>query len=139
VWDQPFPSSYDLWLRDTGHTLFFSVDAVRTNMVRIPWRSLADSQPGSALYNEIVGWANRIKAFGAHIYFTFNHEPEEQAGTVAGTAADFIDAWRDRHGLPCAKSRAGTRIDRLRVRRTDGGRARSVPGRAYVDNIASGA
>ena len=63
---------------------------IRSASVAFPRRL----EPGSALYNEMVGWANRIKAFGAHIYFTFNHEPEEKAGTVAGTAADFIDAWR---------------------------------------------
>ena len=144
VWDQPFPSSYDLWLRDTGHTLFFSVDAVRTNKVRIPWRSLADSQPGSALYNEIVGWANRIKAFGAHIYFTFNHEPEEQAGTVAGTAADFIDAWRKIVTVFRAQGVTNAEYTWIMTDyafwRTDGGRASLwYPGDAYVDNIASDA
>ena len=144
VWDQPFPSSYDLWLRDTGHTLFFSVDAVRTNKVRIPWRSLADSQPGSALYNEIVGWANRIKAFGAHIYFTFNHEPEEKAGTVAGTAADFIDAWRKIVTVFRAQGVTNAEYTWIMTDyafwRTDGGRASLwYPGDAYVDNIASDA
>lgn len=144
VWDQPFPSSYDLWLRDTGHTLFFSVDAVRTNKVRIPWRSLADSQPGSAIYNEIVGWANRIKAFGAHIYFTFNHEPEEQAGTVAGTAADFIDAWRKIVTVFRAQGVTNAEYTWIMTDyafwRTDGGRASLwYPGDAYVDNIASDA
>jgi hypothetical protein len=144
VWDQPFPSSYDLWLRDTGHTLFFSVDAVRTNNVRIPWRSLADSQPGSALYNEIVGWANRIKAFGAHIYFTFNHEPEEKAGTVAGTAADFIDAWRKIVTVFRAQGVTNAEYTWIMTDyafwRTDGGRASLwYPGDAYVDNIASDA
>jgi Glycosyl hydrolase family 26 len=94
LWDEPFPSSYDLWLRDTGHAEFLSVKAKRTNGSTVLWRSIADAQPGSALYADLVGWANDVKSYGSHIYFTFNHEPEAAASDANGTPQDFIDAWR---------------------------------------------
>ena len=94
LWDQPFPSSDDLWLRDTGHTLFFSVRAKRTNGTVVLWRDIAAATPGSPLYQEIVAWATKVKSFGAHMYFTFNHEPEATASDANGTAAEFISAWR---------------------------------------------
>ena len=94
LWDQAFPSNSDLWLRDTGHTLFLSVRAKRTNGAVVLWRDIAAAPPGSALYQEIVGWANDVKSFGAHMYFTFNHEPEASASDANGTAAEFIAAWR---------------------------------------------
>jgi Glycosyl hydrolase family 26 len=94
LWDQAFPSSYDLWLRNTGHAEFLSVKAKRLNGTILLWRDIADAAPGSALYNQIVGWANAVKSYGAHIYFTFNHEPEAAASDKNGTPQDFIDAWR---------------------------------------------
>ena len=94
LWDQAFPSSDDLWLRDTGHTLFFSVRAKRTNGAVVLWRDIAAAAPGSPLYQEIVGWATKIKGFGAPMYFAFNHEPEATASDANGTAAEFIAAWR---------------------------------------------
>ncbi len=94
LWDEPFPSDYDRWLRDSGHAEFLSVKAKRLNGTVIPWRSIADAQPGSALYADIVGWADAVKAYGSHLYFTFNHEPEAAASDANGTPQDFIDAWR---------------------------------------------
>lgn len=58
------------------------------------WRSVANAGPGSTLYNQIVHWAQTIKARGGHIMLAYNHEPEASAGGQHGTAADFIAAWR---------------------------------------------
>lgn len=93
-WDSNFPDSYTTWLRDTGHTVFLSVKAQRRDGSRIPWSNIANAQPGSALYQDIVGWADGIKAFGAPMYFTFNHEPEASGNDNLGSSADFIAAWR---------------------------------------------
>src|SRR4051794_16034920 len=79
VWDEPFPTSYETWLRDTGHTVYLSVKAARSNGRVVLWRDIANAPVGSALYDEIVGWANAVKGFGAPISFTFNHEPEAAA------------------------------------------------------------
>ena len=76
LWDQPFPTSYDTWLRSTDHLVLLSVKPANLNGTKIPWRTIADAQPGSALQNQIIGWAQRIKAWGIPIEFTFHHEPE---------------------------------------------------------------
>lgn len=94
LWDQPFPDSYINWLQSTGHELFLSVKAKRTNGQNLSWRAIADAQPGSALHNNMVSWATKVKNLGTKTYFVFHHEPEAAANTVNGTAADYIAAWR---------------------------------------------
>lgn len=94
LWDDVFPSAYDTWLRDTGHVEFLSVRARRINGQDISWRSIANAQPGSALYDDIVRWATSVKAYGAPLYFTFHHEPEAAASDANGTNVDYVDAWR---------------------------------------------
>lgn len=142
LWDTPFPDSYANWLRDTGHTIFLSVKAKRVNGTVILWRDIANAQPGSALYNQIVGWATDVKAFGSPMYFIFNHEPEAAASDPMGTAQEFIAAWRRvitifrEQGVTNAKY-VWTMTD-YAFWRTDGGRATLwYPGDAYVDAIAS--
>ena len=58
------------------------------------WRQVANVQPGSALYNDIVRWAQTIRARGGHVMVAYNHEPEAAPGGYKGTAAEFIAAWR---------------------------------------------
>jgi hypothetical protein len=98
-WDSPFPASFDTWLRDTDHTLILSVRSHRANGATIRWADIAAAQPGSTLYTQIEGWADRIKAYGAPIYFTFNHEPESSASSDMGTSAEYIAAWRKVHDV----------------------------------------
>ena len=97
-WDSPFPASFDTWLRDTDHTLILSVKSHRNNGT-IRWADIAAAQPGSTLYSQIEGWADKIKAYGVPIYFAFNHEPESSASSDMGTPADFIAAWRKIHDV----------------------------------------
>ncbi len=65
-----------------------------TNGTIILWRDIANAAPGTTLYNEIVGWANGVKSFGAPLYFIFHHEPEASGNLPYGTATEFIAAWR---------------------------------------------
>jgi hypothetical protein len=97
-WDSPFPASFDTWLRDTDHTLILSVKS-HTSRGTLRWADIAAAQPGSTLYNQIQGWADRIKAYGVPIYFAFNHEPESSASSDMGTPADFMAAWRKIHDV----------------------------------------
>ncbi len=97
-WDSPFPASFDTWLRDTDHTLILSVKSHRNNGT-IRWADIAAAQPGSTLYSQIEGWADKIKAYGVPIYFAFNHEPESSASSDMGTPANFIAAWRKIHDV----------------------------------------
>src|SRR5512143_1419808 len=46
-WDSPFPNRYQAWLRDTGHTMIFTVTPVRENGSKVYWSSIANAQPGS--------------------------------------------------------------------------------------------
>ena len=94
LWNAAFPTADDRTLRDTGHTIYMSVKARLLNGAAVPWRSIADAAPGTARYNEIVSWADRVRAFGAPVVFTFNHEPEAATNRDLGTNVDFIDAWR---------------------------------------------
>ncbi len=85
------------------------------------WRQVANVQPGSALYNDIVRWAETIKARGGTVMVAYNHEPEAAAGGYSGTAAEFIAAWRRvvTHLQPagCHQRRVDLADDRLRVPR----------------------
>ncbi len=94
VWDSRFPNADTTWMRDSGHAIFLSVRAKRSNGAIIRFRDIANAKPGSALYDQIVGWADAIKGFGAHLYFTFNHEPDAAASEPNGSAADFVAGWR---------------------------------------------
>lgn len=94
LWDSPFPTASDIGLRDTGHKIVMSVKARRSNGAMVPWRDIANAAPGSALYQEIVSWGQRIKAFRAPMEFAFHHEPESRVNIGFGTSDEFIGAWR---------------------------------------------
>ncbi|MGE3587945.1 MAG: glycosyl hydrolase [Ilumatobacteraceae bacterium] len=94
TWNQAFPDSYHTWLKSSGHSIILSVKATRTNGTRVTWSSIANAQPGSQVYNEMVTWAQRVKNYGVPIYVTLSHEPEAGSSTSNGTATDFIAAWR---------------------------------------------
>ena len=144
LWDTPFPDTFHTWLADTGRMPMISVKPQRTNGAVVPWRDLADAAPGSALQNEIDGWADRIKAYGVPVYFTFNHEPEAAASKTFGTDADFIDAWRK--VVTTFRDRGVTNAKYLwimtgwafQLPATDRRQAvKWYPGDAYVDGIGS--
>jgi hypothetical protein len=97
-WDSPFPASFDTWLRDTDHTLILSVKS-HTSRGTLRWADIAAAQPGSTVYSQIEGWADKIKGYGVPIYFAFNHEPESGASSDMGTPADFVAAWRKIHDV----------------------------------------
>ena len=102
-WDAPFPDSFHTWLKGSGRTLILSVKSRRTNGQTILWQSLVDAQPGSALHNDMVAWADRLRDYGVPIYFTFNHEPESKASSTMGEAPQFIAAWRKFHDIIVAR------------------------------------
>jgi hypothetical protein len=141
-WDHPFPTSFERWLRDSGHTLFLSVAARRANGEPIPWRAIADAPVGSSLHLELVRWAERIRAFGATVYLTLSHEPETENRIVMGDQQDFIDAWRRfvtvfrSHGV--SNVRFTWILTAYTFARTDGeGAASWYPGDTYVDAIGA--
>lgn len=93
-WDDPWPDSYADYLKANGYPIILSVRAMLANGTPIKWADIANAAPGSALYNDILRWANGVKSYGLPVYFSFNQEPELEANLANGTAADFIAAWR---------------------------------------------
>jgi hypothetical protein len=94
-WDDPWPTSFENTLKANGQTLVISVKSRLRNGGSVPWAQVAAARPGSQRYNEIVGWARRVRDFGVPIYVTFNHEPEANANLDLGNASDFLAAWRN--------------------------------------------
>ena len=146
LWNTPFPDSYTTWLRDSGHTVLLSVRPKRTNGTDIRWSDIANATPGTALYNDIVGWANAVKDFGAPLYFTFHHEPEAVINLVNGTAPEYIAAWRKIVGIFGEQGVSNARFlwimtaHSFAVSPTDRRLASKwYPGDAYVEGIGSDA
>ncbi len=143
LWDSPFPDPYTTWLRDTGHTIFLSVRSKRVNGSRSSSGATSRTRsPGPRSTTRSSAGRTNVKAFGAPMYFIFNHEPEAAASASNGTAQEFIAAWRKvitvfrDQGVTNAKY-VWTMTD-YAFWRTDGGRAELwYPGDAYVDAIAS--
>ncbi len=141
-WDSKLFSASETWARDTGHTLFLSVKAQRTNGEILQWRNIANAGPGSRLHNEMLAQAKQLREFGAKVYFTFNHEPEAKASARMGSPADFIAAWRRLvnvyrdHGVSNAEF--VWTMTAYGFKRTDQKAARHYyPGDAYVDHIGA--
>jgi hypothetical protein len=96
---------YEQALAGTGVDLanhayaFFSGTVPQAEMVTVSaaemkWRDVAAAGPGSALYDQIVRWADTIKARGATVMVAYNHEPEAHDRLTLGSAAEFIAAYR---------------------------------------------
>ncbi len=58
------------------------------------WASVASAGPGTAVYNDIVRWADTIKTRPGQVLLAYHHEPEASYDTKLGTSADFIRAFR---------------------------------------------
>lgn len=58
------------------------------------WRSVAAAGPGSAVYNDIVRWAQTIKSRPGPVLLAYHHEPEASGSASSGSAADFVAAYR---------------------------------------------
>jgi hypothetical protein len=110
------------------------------------WRQVANAQPGSALYNNIVRWAQTIKARGGHVMVAYNHEPEAAAGGYRGTASEFIAAWRK--VVTIFRNQGASNVEwtwqmtayAFKVRSSDARyAAKWYPGDAYVDNVGADA
>ena len=89
LWDSPFPTNQDRATVDRGRIPFLNWKAQRTNGQVVTWSSIASGAEDAA----ILARADAIKAFGAPIYLSFHHEPEDDLGTW-GQPNDFAAAFR---------------------------------------------
>lgn len=143
LWDTPFPDPASAWARRNGRHVLLSVKA-QTARGFVRYRDIAAARPGSQLHTTMVGWANDIKAFGAPIHVTFNHEPEAEASDGSGTAAEFIAAWR--RFVTVLREQGVHNAEYLFIttahgfKRSDARQAtRYYPGDAYVDDLGADA
>lgn len=92
-----------------GRAIHLSVRPTRADGAIIAWADIARASEGSALYREMVAWADGIVALGPDARFTFNHEPETRESTPNGDALDYRAAWRRMAEL--IRERGGEDID----------------------------
>ena len=83
------------------HTYRYFSQSVPTGVqsitVRVPnasWRQVANAGPGSSIYNDIVRWAQTLKARGDRVMLAYHHEPEAGGSRNFGSPADFVAAFR---------------------------------------------
>ncbi len=142
-WDDQLFGSSQTWARDTGHTLFMSIDSRRSNGSAIKWADVANARPGSPLYQNMLSQAKQIKAFKAQVFIAYNHEPDSKWSSDLGSnPAQFVAAWRKVISVYRA---AGVRSAKFvwvmtaySFRRHDGNRASLYyPGDSYVDDIGA--
>jgi hypothetical protein len=145
-WNSNFPTSYENGLAAAGTTVLLSVRSRNIDGTPIPYASIAAAQPGDPLYLQMQSWADRIRAFGAPVYVTFQHEPESAVNATLGSATDYIAAWQKwvtilrAEGATNARAMWITTAFAYTVKATDR-RLASLwyPGDAYVDAIGADA
>jgi len=107
----------------------------------VNWQTVASARPGSAVYDDIVRWADTLKNRRGTTMFIFHHEPEVHP---LGTTSEFIAAYR--HVVTLFRLRGVRNVEytwnmtanAFRVSPGDRRYAgRWYPGDAYVDNVAS--
>jgi Glycosyl hydrolase family 26 len=148
---------YEQALAGTGVPLanhayaFFTSKVPQAAMITVSaggtkWRDVAAAAPGSALYGQIVAWAQTIKARGQTVMLAYNHEPEAHDRLTLGGAAEFIAAWRnvrtifDRQGATNViwtwqMTAYSFRVDPSSEQHA----AKWYPGDAWVDNVGADA
>ncbi len=94
-WDSPFPTAYETGLAAQGTDVLLSVAAKRLNGAFVSWTAIGAAQPGDALYDDMVSWADRARDFGQPMWVTFQHEPEAATNKSQGNQATYIAAWRN--------------------------------------------
>jgi hypothetical protein len=142
-WDDAFPDSDVTWMQSTGHSILVSIKARLKSGTNVSWQAIADSQPGSSLYQNMVRWATAIKAYGRPIMVTFNHEPDTSNSQKSGTPDQFIAAWRKFITVMNAENVTNARytwivaVRNFSISPTNRKYApKYYPGDTWVDNIA---
>jgi hypothetical protein len=142
-WDDAFPDTDINWMKSTGHSLFLSIKARLKSGTNVSYQAIANSQPGDALYQNMVRWATAIKAYGMPLYVAFNHEPDTSNSQKSGTPTEFIAAWQKwvsvmrAEGVTNARWAYTTAVRNYSVSTTSRKYApKYYPGDSWVDVIA---
>jgi hypothetical protein len=125
-----------------------SVPTARMITVRTSgtWRQVAAAGPGTALYADVVRWANTIKSRPGPVLVAYHHEPEAAGSSRYGSAADFVAAYRRVVTIFRAQGVGNVQFTwqmtafAFRVPASDArAAAKWYPGDAYVDVVAADA
>lgn len=87
-WDQELPTKNERASFRAGRLPLVSWKAMRVDGGLVPWSEIADGSHDDWLVEQ----ARRFKAFGAPMYLTFHHEPEDDEEN--GSAGEFAAAFR---------------------------------------------
>jgi hypothetical protein len=121
-------------------------EMITVNAQGLPWQTVASAATGSALYQDMVRWADTIKARGGSIQLAFGHEPEQASKSSQGTAEEYKSAFRK--VVDTFRSRGVNNVKwvlqmtdwSFRTATTDRGYAgKWYPGDAYVDIVGADA
>ena len=93
-WDTPFPDPLSAAVKAHGQALVLSVKARTDAGKPVSYASIAAAVPGTPVYAELQRWARQLSAYGAPVFFSFNHEPDVHKSDDMGGAADYVRAWR---------------------------------------------
>lgn len=69
-------------------------EMITVNAQSLPWRQVSGASTSSALYKDIVRWADTLKARGGSIQVAFGHEPELASKSSQGSAEEYKQAYR---------------------------------------------
>ena len=108
------------------------------------YAAVTAAAPGSATYNNIVRWADTIKARGTFTFFGFSHEPEASDQARLGTAPQYIAAYQ--HVVDIMRAQDVPNVKYVWqmtaygfVRKGAGNANNYYPGDTYVDYVAADA
>jgi len=110
------------------------------------WATVAAARPGSALYDNIVRWAQTLKGRSGPVMLAYHHEPEASGSSEYGTPAEFINAYRQ--VVSIFRAQGVTNVEytwqmtawSFRAKASDPRHAAKwYPGDAYVDNVGADA
>ncbi|WP_157577490.1 glycosyl hydrolase [Phycicoccus jejuensis] len=119
---------------------------ITANASGVPWTSVSSAVPGTPMYNNIVRWAQTIKARPGKILFSFGHEPEVVKKAGLGTPEEYRAAYQRvwtifrQQGVTNVSWVYQTTAWAYRVNQTALGSATTwYPGDAYVDVVGGDA
>jgi beta-mannanase len=106
-WDDTVPSAEDKADLAAGRVPFISFNAITKAGAPVKWAAIAAGQEDAKLHEVAKG----LKALGKPVFFTFNHEPENDQ--VKGTEADYRAAWK--HVADVLKADGATNVVKVLV------------------------
>jgi hypothetical protein len=82
-WDDLLPSKYEVWTRANGRTPYVSWNTYLRSGQPVSWAQIATGKHDTWIRTQ----AQSIRSWGRKMYFTFNHEPENDASHCGSSGA----------------------------------------------------